>query len=645
MRLSLTFLFLVLLPLMSFGQYTKYHSENKRALGDYEEARQYLKRAQFREAMEPLRDAVDRDPEFVEAWLSLGSACYRLSWDSLSIAYFETAIKIDPDYHKSKYAYYIIGELKLKQADYQYAHDYFEHYIRTNPADPIKVKEAKKRVMNCRFAIAALKHPYDYNIKELPAFANIFQLQYFPAYSVDQNEIYFTRRIGMNNFDDEDIYYCVKDSITGGWSKPESISENINSEYNEGAASLSADGRMIVFTSCDGRKGYGSCDIYISEKEGEDWGVPKNIGPEINSAAWDAQPTLSADGRTMLFVSNRQGGYGGKDIWIAQKNKKGKWQQAYNLGKRINTDRDEISPFLHTNGETIYFASEGHEGFGGLDIFRSEIEHDSIWEIPANLGAPLNDSDDQVSLHIASNGKEGLYTIEKVVNSAFESKLYSFDLPDTFSVSHQSAFLKGTVTDRDTGTPLASKIRIYRLADKNYYSELKSDKVNGGFTLVLTEGYKYGVYVTCDGYMFKDFAFTLEDIESFDNELLNIQLDPIKVGVTSILGNIFFDYNEYTLKGESMSELRIVYYFLKKNPEVKVEIGGHTDSKGETAYNMSLSEKRAQTVYDFLVSKGVRQSQLSFKGYGKSQPLKKEFQGENEERNRRIEFKVVNIGD
>ncbi|UXP32697.1 OmpA family protein [Reichenbachiella agarivorans] len=629
---------------LTYSQYTSYHTKDKRALNDYEEARQLLKRAQFREAMEPLKDAVKRDPDFIEVWLALGSASARLGWDSLSFVYFKKAIQIDPDYKKSKYAYQAIGEQFYRQSVYDSAAAYLEHYLRTVPDDPEKEKLSKSLIFNCRFAMKAIEHPFDYNIQELPAHVNSFQLQYFPALSVDNQRIYFTRRVGLNNSDDEDIYYCDLDSMTGGWTIPQSISGNINSDGNEGAASVSADGRTLVFTSCDGRGGYGSCDIYTAQKVGDVWSKPMNIGKNINSAAWEAQPSLSADGRTILFVSNRRGGQGGKDLWISTKDRNGEWQPAFNLGKRINTAKDEISPFLHANGETIYFASNGLEGMGGLDIYMSEIERDSLWKVPINLGYPLNDANDQVSLYIASDGKTGVYTIEKETKRGFQSKLYAFDLPDSFQVTRQSAYLKGTVVDKESKRPLASKIQVYKLSDENYFSQLESDASNGEYTLVLTEGYRYGVYVTCEGYMFMDFSFTLNELKSFDQNLLNIEMQPIKVGASSRLGNIFFDHDDFNLKPESISELRVVYYFLKNNPKVRMEIAGHSDQQGSENYNMKLSTQRAKTVYDFLINKGVRSTQLSYKGYGESQPLTIENDSNDMSKNRRIEFLVLEIG-
>ncbi|PIB34303.1 hypothetical protein BFP72_02080 [Reichenbachiella sp. 5M10] len=642
MRYTLLFLF-VFIFVDSHAQYTSYHSEDKKALRDYEEARQLLKRAQFREAMEPMLDAVERDPDFIEVWLALGSASNRLGWDSLSFVYFKKAIRIDPDYPKSKYAYHAIGEQFYKDAVYDSAEAYLEHYLRTIPGDTRTETAARAMILDCRFAQQAIQSPFDYNLQELGAHANSFELQYFPSYSVDMQRLYFTRRVGLDNYDDEDIYYCDRDSTTRGWTMPQSLSPNINSENNEGAGSVSADGRTLVFTSCDGVRGFGSCDIYTAEKVGEDWSTPRNIGKAINSGAWEAQPSLSADGRTLLFVSNRRAGFGGKDIWISVKDKKGDWQPAFNLGKEINTSKDEISPFIHANGETIYFASNGREGLGGFDIYMSEVAQDSVWSDPVNLGAPLNDANDQVSLHIGSDGKSGVYTVEKSTTQGFRSKLYAFDLPDSFRVTRESAYLRGKVIDHESKKPLSSTIQVFKLSDDHFYSQLESDPTNGEYTLVLTEGYRYGIYVSAPGYLFVDFSFSLADLQSFDRNLLDIELQPIQVGASSTLGNIFFDHDDYRLKEESMSELRVVYYFLKRNPNVVMEIAGHSDSQGEESYNLKLSTQRAKTVYDFLLSKGIRASQLTFRGYGESQPKTTERSEAAQAKNRRIEFLVLEI--
>ncbi|MEP2023042.1 MAG: OmpA family protein [Reichenbachiella sp.] len=626
-----------------FGQYTKYHTTDKRAEKYYEEARQYLKRAQFREAFEPLQDALDKDPEFIEVWLAMGSANYRLGRFDETLVALHRALEIDPDYPKSIYAYFLIGEIYFKQAKYEEAKSYLGHYLSRDDTEIQKRQQAEVMVDNCQFALKAMETPFDYNIQILPDHANSFALQYFPVLSVDQQKIYFTRREGFSVQNDEDIFYCDKQP-DGSWSVPMSISDKINSVYNEGAASLSANGRMLVFTSCDGRRGYGSCDIYVSYKEGSNWSEPENMGNMINSAAWEAQPSLSADGRTIYFVSNRQGGFGRKDIWSSVKNKKGKWETAVNLGKKINTNKDEISPFIHANGESIYYSSNGIVGLGGLDIYMSEKE-DSLWSDPVNLGYPLNDAYDQVSLYISSNGAKGYYTIEKKERGGFESKLYSFDLPDSFQVSNKSSYLKGTVTDAESGSPLSADIKLYKLNNEDFYSELKSDKKTGDYTVVLSEKNQYGLYISCKGYLFQDFSFSFDEIDAFDSNLLDIELEPVKIGATTVLGNIFFDFNEFTLQRKSMSELKEVYDFLKQNPQVKVEISGHTDDVGSAPYNMELSTKRAKSVYDFLRFKRIPSEQISYVGYGQTRPIAPNDNLENQSKNRRIEFKISEISN
>lgn len=638
---NLIILLLLLSTTSVFSQYTKYASEDKKALKYYEEARAFLKRAQFREAVEPLNKALERDPNFIEVWLAYGSMHGKTGNDSLAVYCFGKALEIDPDYKKSKYAYYIIGEYHLNRGNYKDAYEYLTHYLRTIPDDVRRENKSRAMIENCVFALDAVKNPFDYNIQVLPDHANHFMLQYFPALSVDQKTIYFTRREGLRLDQDEDIYYTVRQEDES-WSIPKSISKNINTTDNEGAASISADGRMLVFTNCEGQRGYGSCDIYVSYKKGDEWSSPKNIGDEINSESWDAQPTLSADGRTIYFVSNRPSGHGGKDIWVATKNKKGKWQPAINAGKTVNSKKDDIAPFIHSNGESLFYSSNGFEGLGGLDLYMSE-RIDSIWSQPVNLGYPLNDSYDQVSLYISSDGKTGVYTIEKKIERSVESKLYSFRLPDSVQVSHQSAYLQGIVTDEDTSQPIEATIKIYDIEDQAYYSELTSDQINGAYTIVVTEGNRYGIYVTSPGYVFKDFSFSFDDVASFDQNILNIVMTPVKVGAITVLNNIFFEFDEYSLRRESMSELKEVYYFLRMNPKVRIEISGHTDSKGSRAYNLELSEKRAQNVYNFMIKKGIPSRQLTFKGYGFDQPVSKNITEADHAQNRRIEFKILEI--
>jgi len=641
MRTITLIFFFVLHASFAFSQQAKYATVDKKALKFYYEAVEYMRRAQFIEAIEPLNRAILRDDRFIEAWLALGNAHRRLGDTDTVIYFLKTALKLNLGYSRSKGANFTIGQIYYEKGKYTESQTYLTIYLDSTPKHPQNERKTKAMLSDCAFAIEALANPLDIDLENLGANANYFQLQYFPVLSVDQKQLFFTRREGSSIKQDEDIFYSLKNEA-GEWSIPRSVSDNINTSFNEGACALSADGRTLVFTSCDGRRGYGSCDLFISYKKGEYWSVPKNLGRAINSEAWEAQPTLSADGRTIYFVSNRAGGRGGKDIWVARKDRKDKWQPAKNAGSQINSTKHEISPFIHPNEENIYFSSNGYSGMGGFDIFMCQ-KTDTLWSAPMNLGYPLNDHHDQISLYISSTGETGYYTIEKRDNAEISSQLYSFIVPDQLRVKRRSSYLTGTVVDAKSNLPLASEIQIYQFDNRKFYSKVNSDVVTGEYVLVLNDGTQYGIYATAPGYLFRDFSFSYQDIASFDSNLLRIALQPISVGAETVLGNIFFDFDDYSLKKESYSELRTVYRFLRKNQKVKVEISGHTDSKGSEAYNLDLSKKRAKTVYDFLVSKGISKSSLTYTGYGQSKPITSNDDLDSSVKNRRIEFKILEI--
>ena len=508
------------------------------------------------------------------------------------------------------------------------------------PLSPLKnEKIAEFYVRNIRFALTALENPLNYDPVPLSETVNQFKLQYFPVLTVDQQHIFFTARKGIQATFDENIYQASRDS-TGNWMKPFSISNNINSQYNEGACTISADGRTLIFTACNGRKGYGNCDLYITRKLGDTWSIPENIGPEINTPAWEAQPSLSADGRILYFVSNRTGGVGAKDIWVSKALSRKKWSAPVNLGTPVNTVKDEISPFIHVNGESLYFSSKGHVGMGGYDIYLSE-KTDSVWSIPKNLGFPLNDHSDQVSLYITSDGAKGYYTVEKFNTDEISSTLYLANIPEQFRIEHKSDYLNGHIKDAISGKYLSAAIQLFDLSSSKLISSIRSDELTGEFTIVLNQGARYGIYVGKKGYIFKDFAFDYDDVASFDARTLEIELEPIKIGVTQALNNIYFDLNSYALKPESYSELDFIARFLKINKLAKVQIGGHTDDLGTEKYNYELSVNRAKAVYDYLLKKRIPRERLAFKGFGDSQPVAPNDSDENRSKNRRIEFEIV----
>ncbi|MFC2125979.1 hypothetical protein ACFLU5_14340, partial [Bacteroidota bacterium] len=372
---SLITLFLCFFSICAaFSQQKQYSTRSKKAIKYYEQSTEFLKRRQYPEAINILNQALEKDPSFLEAHSRI-SFSYRVLGNMKKEQYhLEQVLELAPDIGKYKNTFFSLADVCYKMGDYEKSLDFLQNLFKFENLNSNVYAEAKKLEVNVSFAVEAVKNPVEFNPVKLPEVINSGPLQYFPVLTVDEQQLFFTRRSGQSISYDEDIYRSVKNE-EGYWTIPESISPNINTPHNEGTCSISADGRVLIFTSCDNRRGFGSCDLFISEKTGKEWSIPKNLGPVINSPNWDSQPALSADGNTLYFVSDRPGGVGMRDIWISHKSPEGAWEKPVNLGNMINTMQDEVSPFIHSNGQTLYFSSVGYPGFGGYDLFKVEKLH------------------------------------------------------------------------------------------------------------------------------------------------------------------------------------------------------------------------------------------------------------------------------
>ncbi len=616
-------------------------SSDKRAIKFYNEAGEQIIYRQFNAALISLSKAIDRDASFTEAYLRRAGIYRTLANFQLAAESFQQAVDSRPGYKLNQGAYLYTADHYYYSGNYNKAKEMLEGFLSYPTFKPKEEARARSLLVNAEYAIEGIKNPVDFNPTPLPPKMNAFKLQYFPALTVDNNTIIFTRRLGTQPSHDEDIYYSTREP-SGAWSEPLSISRNINTRMNEGTCTISADGKTLIFTSCQGSDGLGSCDLYISKKTRQDWSEPRNLGEPINSSSWESQPTLSADGRTLYFVSNRSGGIGMRDIWFSILDLDGNWGVPENAGDVINTSDDDISPFIHVNSQSLYFASEGHPGFGGLDLFLTEKAEGS-WTKPKNLGYPLNDHQDQASLFITSDGSKGYYSHEKsdLFQGLIEGKIFEFDVPKNARVKNRSNFLTGLVLDSETKEHLSAQIELYDLNTRKLLSNVSSDPGDGSYYLVLTEGGNYGIYATSSGHLFKNmnFNYTGKDID--EPQVLDIYLDPVKKGYTAVLNNIFFDTDSYDLKEESITELDEVVKFLSQNAEIKMHISGHTDNVGTENYNKTLSLNRAKSVSNFLISNGVDEKRLESQGYGSTQPVTDNNSEETRSMNRRIEFKIL----
>ncbi len=607
-------------------------TKNKKAIDLYIEADNYRVRGQFDQAIRLLKQAIEKDKKFEEAFYRLAITQRSVGDLVSSSESFENALALCAFPLKQKTYYFLLGDNYLRKGFYDKAKNNLEKFLSIERPDKAKIDQALLWKTQAEYGLVHDHENLGYKTKALSDSVNRFPMQYFPTITADGQEIIFTVRYGSAHNDNEDIFVSHKDTY-GKWQSPVSISENVNTEYREGACSISADGRHLILTIC----GLRGCDLYESKKEGEVWRKPVGLGAAVNSAGWEAQPSLSADGNELYFVSDRKGGMGGYDIWYSKKDSTGAWLRAINLGKSVNTKFDEIAPFIHVNNRNLFFASNGLPGFGGYDIYGSE-KNGAQWQSPQNLGAPLNDFEDQYSFVVTSDGANAFYSREE---SRIKSKIYQTNIPKEIQVRSRGNVVRGVVTDSNTKRPLRARVELFDLKVNQKISVINSDSVSGNYLIVIPGQSEYALHVAEPGYLFYSLHFNYEERDQDQPLTIDIALQPIVRNAVTVLNNIFFDFNQSEIKPRSLSELDEVVKFLKENPIIRVEISGHTDNVGNENYNQQLSLKRAQSVVNYFSSKGIAVTRLAQVGFGSKKPIRPNDSEENRQVNRRIEFKIV----
>ncbi|GAB2557682.1 OmpA family protein [Spirosoma areae] len=591
------------------------------------------------EAIPYMEQAVKEDPNFTDAYLKLGQLYEFTKRYDPALAAYRNALKLQPDSPASGAAYQSLSNTLLRLGRYSEALPYLEKYQTLFAPQSVQSKRIARQIETARFGQEALQHPQAVDPKPLSPVLQTTPSQYFPVLTADEQTLVFT---ALKPEGDEDLMTATFNGES--WSPPVSLAANINTPDNEGTASLSADGHTIVFTICQGRKGFGGCDLYMSRKTGSDWSNPDNLGATINTHHYESQPALSADGRRLYFVSDRPGGKGRRDIWQSELGADGNWTAPVNLGEPVNTPANEASPFIHPNGQSLFFASEGHIGMGGYDLFVTD-SGPSGWSAPANLGYPINTSEDQASLFVSANGSRAYYSFEEQKEGVSQkSRLYTFDLPESLRERIKPvSFLKGIVADVKTKKPLAATVELIDLKTNQVLSRVQADAQTGQYTTVLPSGGDYALYVSIPGYLFKSLSFDFTQKTKGDAMVLSVPLEPVTGGksASETLNNLFFESGRYDLADKSRTELDRLSSFLQVNPGVNVEISGHTDDKGDAAANLTLSQKRAQSVVTYLTKAGIASTRIKAVGYGKTRPVAPNTTDENRRLNRRIEWRVL----
>ncbi|MBE8722392.1 OmpA family protein [Sphingobacterium pedocola] len=610
--------------------YAQVPSSNKKAQQAYETANKNLRLQQTDLAISHLKKAVELDSNFAPAYQQLGDIHRQIEDYAQAIGYYKNVLKLAPNL--TSLTKYGLGESLLNEGKYQEALTYFADYAKNNLPEKSKM-QIDKYIADCLFAINHTDQ-HKFSLQKLPAAINTSDDEYFPKLTADNKTIVFTRKVNnQENFFESELR-------ANNWSEAKKLTGKINSDaFNEGAHCISPDGKYLFFTGCNRPNGMGSCDIYVSKKENGEWGTPHNLGAPINTKGWESQPAISADGKTLYFVSNRAGGIGGYDIWKSTLNESGKWGNAENLGNEINTPFDESAPYIHADNKTLYFASNGWPGFGRLDVFLSQTDSLGNWSHPENLGRPINNHYNQTAIHVSMNGKLGYLAAQ---DSSRQLDIYTFQLSQLI-MPDPVAYIQGQVLDAENNQPLSAKISVTNTDSQQVVYEDVADYVDGKFIATLPIGFNYAVHVQHQGYLFDSKQYALDD-PKFTNEKfeVNILLQPIKIGGTITLNNIYFDVNKYELLPTSKSDLTLLLAFLKLNPGIMMEVSGHTDNTGKKELNQKLSENRAVAVGNYLFANGIAKSSIRTVGLGDQKPIATNETSEGKQLNRRTEIKILN---
>ena len=559
--------------------------------------------------------------------------------------YFESetealkTINICPDNFPK--AYYFLGEIAYNRKDYVNADIYLKKCLELEISDPY-YSDAVLLYSKAKTLAEIINNPVDFNPKIVKGISTKFD-EYLPIISPDQELSFFTRRLEKKS--KQSITPIIVEEFT--WSKKENITFEVGSaldypfniESNEGGASITIDNKILYYTKCSlTQGGYKNCDIFYVFNQDGSWSEVQNFSKNFSKIdSWESQPTVSSDGKTIIFASDRKGGYGKIDLYEIQL-VNGVWTDLKNLGSNINSNENEKSPYLHTDGKTLFFASQNFPTLGGFDIFYSRKDSLGNWGKPQNIGYPINSVADEISLFVSTDGNTA-YFASNHLDGVGGWDIYSFSLHDG-AKPERVLFLKGELLNENGQVLEDVELEIKNLKT----NKVTSVKVSAGTyvsALTLDDDSDVLITVKKEGFAFNSTFIASDDTSFFTPTELNIELQSLEKGKSFNISNIFFSTNSYEINDLAQEILIEFSSYLKLNNSLVIEVNGFTDDIGDFNDNQILSENRANAVRNLILKNGISADRISFNGLGELNPIEPNKDEKSREANRRTEFKII----
>lgn len=646
--------------------------ENKRALKLYEQAIEQLSFSQ-KSGIELLEKAIRLEPRFAKAYYVLADINYRNARQLAQKDRNRKSSKVDDYYAQALknyrkvidfcpqlynyHSYFYIGDFYYHNKEYQKARNYLKVFVdkNQNKENTIETLEkAQKQLSNVEMYMRYKENPVNFDPYSVVGTSSELD-EYLPLLSPDGEFMYFTRRFYREDLKKTESNLTEQFMFSRRLSDPSNTIDTFtlgkvmpfpfNQDKNQGGVTITIDNKHLYITICElirlGATSYKNCDIFTSDNIDGTWSTLKRLDNSINdSHSFEGQPSITADGKVLYFASIREGGFGGLDIYRSLKDNDGKWTKAVNLGPVINTPGDDKTPYIHADSHTLYFASDGHFGFGGLDIFYSKLDTLAQFSEPMNLGYPINTENDEFGFVISTDGKKMYFSSDMLGGKGgydiFSAYLYPEVRPK------KVLFVKGQLFDEDGRALTGASVEL---------KSVQTRKTTDGFVDQKTGDYAVAVRVKPHeqfiltakkkGHVYSSQHINPNTPEFEVPEIVNLKVKRARAGTRIKLRNVHFVTNSTYLNAVSRTDLDNLVEFLKINPQISIVLQGHTDNVGDDESNMRLSRQRAKVVNRYLVKNGIQAKRISYKGYGETRPIASNNTKEGRRLNRRTEFIIV----